>query len=177
MTSSAIVSAVLKEIKYFLDNEGTYLFDTQLEPDKLYALPLIIFDLGEASESARLPGNGITRLDYDLSFRVYNFEANAFDSDDSGYSASLIDWFDNIRQHFENEVWLTADITNLTTNYAFRMEFQGMNKAEPILQNENLVLGYKFNFASISVDQVTSSYVDMVENAFNATGTVVFVGV
>jgi hypothetical protein len=174
MITGDIIHAVLEEIKYFLNGQGTYILDTQIKEDIEYEFPLIIFEFGDGGDSARLPGNGITRIDYDIALRIYNFEPNAYSDEDGGYSSSLLNIIDNVRVFFCNENWQTNEMKALTDKYGFRMEFQGLNKAEPISANDNLVMGYRLLFATIAFDQLTNSTYDMTFGSGNIAGSVVF---
>ena len=174
MITASIITALLGEIKYFLNGVGTYILDVDVKDDIAYEMPLVIFELGDGGLSSGLPGNGITRMDYDISFRIYNFEPNMYDDVDGGFSAGLLDIIDKVRVFLCNEVWLTNEMKALTDNFGFRMEWQGLTKAEPIQSNENLVMGYKLNFESISFDQLTNASYDMLDQSGTVTGTVTF---
>jgi len=173
--TGAIINALMKELKYlFFDREGTVILDTELKDDMSYNFPLCILEIPEAGESARLPGNGVTRLDYDFALRVYNYEPNAYNEDDDSYSVTLLDIIDIVRVHFENETWITQEMINLTTNYAFRLTFGGINRVEPLQDEEKLIMGYRLTFNTIAVDQETDSTTDMTVTAATETGTIVF---
>ena len=163
-----IINAIQKELKYILqDKSCTIILDTQLNNDITYGMPLVIFVITQAPESGRLPGNGITRLDFTFSFQVYNNETGTYGDDESGgYGASLMDIVDTIRNDFENEVWQTQSMVDLTTNYGFRLTFSGITNA-PTLQSESgYIMGFQLGFDSISFDQSTSSSENMlVENS------------
>jgi hypothetical protein len=175
MITGDITHALLEEIKYFLNGQGTFILDTQIKDDMEYSFPLVILELGDAGESSRLPGNGISRIDYDVAFRVYNYEPNAYSDDDGGYSSSLLDIIDKTRDFFCNEIWQTNEMKALTDKYGFRMEFQGMNKAEPMPANDTMVMGYRLNFSTIGFDQLTNASYDAdMPLTGSVTGTVVF---
>jgi hypothetical protein len=174
MITADIIHAIQTEIKYYLDGVGSYVLDTNLANDISFALPLIVIEIKQAPDSARLPGNGITRIDYDIVFRVYNFEPGAYNDEDGGYSASLMDFIDATRQYLCNEVWQTNEMKAITDNYGFRMEFQGIQDAEPLEGEETLYLGQKLTFASIAFDQTTNSTYDMLDQSGTITGNVVF---
>lgn len=177
MILSDIISALTKELKYFfLDKQGTVLLDTELQGDITASFPLCILEISEAPESARLPGNGFTRMDWSFGIRIYAFEPNAYNSDDGGYSASLMQIVDDVRVHFSNEVWLVQEMKDLTTNYAFRLTYGGTVKAESLEIAEKVALGYKHTFESIAIDSNTRNDTDN-ENTTNVnSGTVVFEG-
>jgi hypothetical protein len=177
MILTDIVQALTKELKYlFFDKEGTVLLDTEIQGEVSANFPLCILEIEDAPESARLPGNGVTRFDLNFSLRIHNFEPNAFIDDDNGYAPSLLLFVDTIRQHFENEVWKVQEMVDLTTNYAFRITFAGgPNKAEPIDTEGGIAMGYRIMFNTIAVDQITNSTTNLVPStAGSFTGTIVF---
>jgi len=171
-----IVHAIVEECKYlFLDMNATVILDTQLDSEKVYDMPLCIIEIGDDSESGRLPGNGITRFDLNFSLSVYNYEPNAYNDSDNGYATSLLDITDTVRNYFENEKWTTQEMVNLTSSYGFRLTFQGSNKAQDLVNDDNIVMGRTINFNSIAFDQNTNSSNDIVlASGGTATGTVVF---
>jgi hypothetical protein len=177
MILSDIIHAITEELKYFfIDKAGTVILDTQLADDATYDFPLCIIETDDDSESARLPGNGLTRIDLNFTFRVYNYEPNAYNDDDGGYSTTLLDIIDQVRQYFENETWYTQEMVDLTTNYGFRLTFGGSTKAEPITNQEGkIALGRRITFMSIAYDQETRS-TDLMNITHKGTnsGTVVF---
>ena len=155
--TGSILSAILAEIKYLLGGTGTYILNTQLSAEKTYEMPLCILDMPSAIESAQLPGNGLTRMDFSFTLKVYNYEPNAYDSDDAGYSLALLDIIDTIRNFFVNSNWQTNEMQNLATNYGFRMTFSGVANAETLADNENIILGYSLQFETVAYDQTTAA--------------------
>jgi hypothetical protein len=176
MITSSIVSALMSELKYlFLDREATIVLDTMLKDDMSYHFPLCVLEIPEAGESARLLGNGMTRLDYNFALRVYNYEPNAYNEDDEGYGVTLLDIIDIVRVHFENEVWKTQEMVNLTTNYGFRLTFGGIEKVEPLQDEEKMIMGYRLTFNTIALDSETASTTNItISQAGTKTGTIVF---
>ena len=173
MITSDIITGLLGELKYLLGSQGTYLLDTQLNDDFSGNFPLVILELGDDPGGVQL-GNRTTSVEYDIYMRVYNYEPNAYDSDDGGYATTQLDIIDKVRQYFENEVWQTNNMVNLTNNFAFRMEYQGRTKAEPLQADETLVMGYKLHFASMAYDLGTDSTNDFLEVNQNIAGSVNF---
>lgn len=174
---SDFVQAITKETRTFMSSyNGTVILDTEIKGDDFSAnFPLVILGFDSAGESGRLPGIGATRMDWDFSLRVYAFEPNAYNSDDGGSSAQLLTVIDDIRVHFENEVWMIQEMVDLTTNYGFRCTYQGTNPAEPMTTNEGICMGYKHSFASIAIDLNTNANTDNVNTgAGTNAGTVVF---
>lgn len=175
MILSDITHALLQELKYlFADFQGTFILDTHVKEDVAYNFPLCILELGDGSESARLPGNGLTRIDLDFSFRVYNFEADAYNEEDENYSTSLMDIIDTIRNYFENETWTTQEMVDLTKNYGFRLTFMGINKAESLQSEDKVIIGYRINFSSVAFDNNTNSTYEMMDSSGTVNGTIVF---
>ncbi len=173
--TSNIINAIMKELKYlFLDQAGTVILDTNLKDDATYDFPLCIFELPDAPESARLPGNGRTRIDFDFSLRIYVYEPNAYNEDDGGYAVTLLDIIDTIREYFENETWATQEMVDLTTNFGFRLTFGGINKAESIQVEDKTVMGYRIAFNTIAYDTATDSTYNITATAITETGTIVF---
>lgn len=176
MILSDITHALLQELKYlFADRGGTYILDTNLKEDAAYSFPLCILELGDGSESARLPGNGATRIDLDFSFRVYNYEPDAYNDEDANNATSQLDIIDTIRNYFENEKWTTQEMVDLTTNYGFRLTMTGgITKAEQIQAEEKIIMGYRINFSSIAIDPGTNSSNPMLDQSGAISGMVVF---
>jgi len=177
MITSSIISALMSELKYlFLDRNGTVILETHLKNDISYNMPLVILKISNASNSARLLGNGLTRFEPDIIFRIHNYEPNVYNEDDGGYSVTLVDIIDIVRVHFENEVWKTQEMVDLTTNFGFRMTFDGgPDEDEPIESGQKLTMGFRINFSTISLDSETASTTDItISQAGTKTGTIVF---
>ena len=174
MITSDIIHALQQELKYFMNGQGTYLLDTNLKDDISFNLPLIILEIKTAPESGVMLGNRLTRMEYEIILRVYTIEQGAYNDDDGGYSASLMDFLDSTRQYFCNEVWQTNEMKALTDNYGFRMEFQGVSDAEPLEGEATIHLGQRFTFASIAFDTNTNSTYDYFDANGSVVGTVNF---
>lgn len=174
MFLSDLITAMTKELQtFFADLSGTVILDTGLAQDISGSLPLCIFCIEDSGDSAHLPGQGITRMDYELYFKIYPFEPNSYLSNDSGYSASLADVIDNLRNHLNSEIWLCQEMIDLTTNYAFRIEYQGTTKAEPLQMEAGLCIGFNHHFSSIAFDNTTQDGANGNTTNVNS-GTVVF---
>ena len=154
---SDIIIALQKEMKaFFLSTGGTYLLDTELQDDITASFPLCILDVSDAPDSARLPGNGVTRMEWNFGLRIYSWEPGAYNPDDGGYSAGLLQIVDDLRNYMENEVWATQEMKDLLTDYGFRLTYMGTSKAEPLQMGEKLCLGYKHLFGTIVVEEATA---------------------
>jgi hypothetical protein len=152
-----ILQGIIDECKaLFEDTGGTVLFHTQFKPDKLpnYTMPLFIIHVNEAPDSGQMIG-GVTRLDWQLAFKTYNYEPNAEVEEDSGYSTSLMDISDTVRQHFSQSNVLTESFLALSSDYNFLMEFAGITEADPIVNNEMITKGYNVNFNCAGIDTDT----------------------
>ena len=177
MYLSDLIAAITKELKYlFIEKAGaTVIFDTGLNGDYAGSLPICIFSIEDSNESAQLSGNGITRQDYELYFKIYPFEPNAFLSDDGNYSSDLAQVVDDLRVHFTTEDWIVQEMKDLTTNYGFRMSYQGTGKAEPLTMAEGLCLGFSHHFSTIAIDQNTAHDTYPLDiNTVNVSGEVDF---
>jgi hypothetical protein len=171
-----IIIALTKELKYFfLDKNGTCILDTELSDDITASFPLCILDVSDAPDSARLPGNGVTRMEWNFSLRIYAFEPNAYNSEELNYSANLLQIIDDIRNFFENESWATQEMNDLLTNYGLRITYEGTTKAENIQIGEKLCMGFRHHFSSIAIDQNTEhdTYMDITADGEN-TGEIDF---
>jgi hypothetical protein len=172
---SDIVTAIQKELKYFfLTSKGTVILDTELKEDFTCNLPLCIFSIKSAPESARLPGNGVTRMDWEFSLRIYPYEPNAYNSDDGGYSASLLSIVDDLRNHFENEQWLVQEMVSLTTNYSLRITYNGTTEAESLPLENGECVGFKHMFNTIAIDRTIESTTNMLITDEGISGDVEF---
>ena len=116
----------------------------------------------------------MTRIDWNFGIRIYSYEPNAYNSDDGGYSASLLSIVDNLRDYMEVEKWTTAEMAALQTTYAMRITFTGIDRAENLIITEKICMGYRLSFESIAIDLNTNH--DIMEEMDNltATGEVVF---
>ena len=168
-----LVQALTKELKY-QSGMASVVLNTELREDFTANLPLCIIEIDGAPESAVLPGNSVTRLDWEFALRVYAFEPNAYVSDDSGTSASLLQIIDDIRVHFSNEVFSVQEMIDLRTNYGFRLTFNGITKSEDMNTNEGICMGYRIGFSSIAFDQATNASNDYLNSNQTTTGDVVF---
>jgi hypothetical protein len=151
---SDIVNALFEELKYLLNGRGTQLLDTQLKQPYTGSLPLVVLALEDASSSAQLPG-GWTQIEFDFSFSIYNYEEGSYDND--VYSSSLLSIIDEVRQYFELQKWQTQAMVDLTPTYGFKMLYQGQNRAVDLEGSDNLVMGYKIQFASIAFDTLNDN--------------------
>lgn len=169
------INGLMRELKsYFTNIKGNAILDTEMGEDFTTDFPLCICELSDAPESARLPGNGVTRLDWNFSLRVHAFEPGAYNADDGGYSASLMQIVDNLRVYFEMENWATDEMKALVTNYGFRVTSDGISKAENLSVNEGISMGYRLNFVSIAIESATNQTNDYPATNQTQTGTVVF---
>ena len=155
-----ILNAVMQECKALLaDQAGTVILKTDYKASNLpsYAMPLLLVDLYDATDSVQYPG-GLTRVDWNFAFNSYHNAPDPKVDDDSGYSIGLLDVIDSIRQHFSIGAWLTHGMTNILNNYAFRFTLSGISPADA-LEQEGLIMGYKIIFDSAAVDTGTSGTV------------------
>lgn len=169
------INGLMRELKnYFTNIKGNAILDTEMGEDFTTDFPLCIAELNDAPDSARLPGNGASRLDYNFSLRVHAFEPNAYNSSDDGYSASLMQIVDDLRIYFTMEDWATDEMKTLVTNYGFRVTFDGITKAENLSVNEGISMGYRLNFVSIAIEAATNQSNDYPSANQSVSGTVVF---
>ena len=169
------VSALTKELKYFASsNNMTVILDTELGGDYSASIPLCVICIEDDEESARLSGNGITRMDYNIQFYIYSLEPNAYSSEDGGSSALLLKIVDDLRNYLLIEKWQVQEMIDLTTNYGFRMQFQGAGKAPTLETEKGLCIGRALKFASIAFDQQTNASNDYLNSNQTTTGSVVF---
>ena len=149
-----ILQAVIDECNAFQPS-STIIFKTDFKNDNLptYSMPLILIDLVDAPDSGQSIG-GATIMEWLFSLNSYNYMPNAENSIDNGYSTDLIKVVDDIRRYFTVGVWQTAEMTNIENNYGFKFSLSGIMAADQI-DADGLVLGYKINFISISIDMDT----------------------
>ena len=173
MITNDIVSALMKELKYFFsDKGGNAILNTELNNDFTFTSPLCVLDVRDAGNSGRLIG-GVTKYEPDIDFRVYPLEPNAYNSDDGNYSTDLIKIVDLVRQHFSNEIWLTDEMKALMTNYGFRMSYMGTSRDESLASEEGQILGFKHTFSSIAYDFETLGSTDLTTSNQTASGIVI----
>ena len=170
-----LIAGLMNELKsYFTGISGMAIYDTDLQDDITAIFPLCVLEVNEAPESARLPGNGLTRMDYSISLRVYAYEPNAYNANDGDYSTGLLQIIDDLRVYFQNEVYQTTQMQALSTNYGFRLTYKGTSKAEAIQIAEKICKGFTLNFETIGFDSATRATVDFPDTNQNVSGNVVF---
>ena len=160
----AILNAVIVECRELLkDSGGTVILKTDYRATKLttYSMPLLLLDLVEAPDSGQYPG-GVTRVEWMFALNSYNYEPDSYTDDTSGYSTSLLDVIDTIRQHFSLGIWLTQGMTDILNNYCFKFTLSGIVPADA-LDQDGLIMGYRIVFDSIAIDTDTS-FVQMSES-------------
>jgi hypothetical protein len=152
-----ILDAVLNECKALLtDTGGTVLFKTNYKPANLpnYTMPLILCDLYESEDAKQLLG-GASLLDWMFALNSYNYEPDAYVSEETGYSTSLTKVIDDVRRHFSKGDWLTTDMTGIVEKYGFKFTLSGILPADA-LDQDGLVFGKRIVFDSVSIDTDTS---------------------
>ena len=170
-----IINALTQELKYFVkDNDGMVIFDTELQNDIAFSMPLIILECNETPDSARLPGNGITRMDWRFSVRIYNSEPDSYIDDDTTGSSIHINYSDLIRNYIENEKWATQLMVNLKTNYGLRFTYVGTSQAASLPTEDKTYKGYVHVFETISFDSTIASTTDMTIATQTTTGAISF---
>lgn len=170
-----IINGITQELLYFVkDNEGMVILDTNLQEDMSFSFPLIIIRTNGSPESARLPGNGLTRIDWSLIFDVYTQEPDAYINDDTTGSTSHLSFSDLIRNHLESENWKTQLMVNLTANYGFRMTYSGTSQAPQLQTDDKTYLGYSHNFETIGFDSTIAYTQDMTDDTQTVVGEVEF---
>lgn len=163
-----IMQAVLNECKAFLqqspDGPGTVILEEDYKHTNLltYTMPLCLIDLMDAPEESQWIG-GSTRVDWIFGFNTYQLEPDSYLDDDTTYSTGLMRIVDDIRRHFSLGFWLVPARTDDTQpmamqdvidNYGFKFTLTGKTKARP-LDQEGLILGWRINFDSLAIDDVT----------------------
>lgn len=97
-----ILQSILQETKTLLSGTGaTVLFKTNFVNKKMPDNNgnFVLLEIDNAPDTIQFPG-GLTRCDWNWSFGSYNFEPNAYVDDDTPFSTSLLNFIDQIRQHF-----------------------------------------------------------------------------
>lgn len=126
----------------------------------------VLLDIDDAPESLQYPG-GLTRMDWKWGLSTYNYEPDAMVDDPTDYSTNLLNFIDQIRQHFSlaqygaNGQWLSTEMANVFDTYGFQMTFFGITKADPIDQ-DGVIMGFKIDFESTALDSVTDYVIDTV---------------
>lgn len=97
-----ILQSVLDEAQELLSGTGaTVIFKTNFLPKNLPDNNgnFILLAIEDASESLQFPG-GLTQMNWKFSFNSYAYEPDAYVDDHSGYSTTLLNFIDRVRQHF-----------------------------------------------------------------------------
>lgn len=152
-----ILQAVMNECtEFYKDKGGSFILKTDFANKNLptYSMPLCLCDLIDAEESGQFIG-GVTRMDWRFGINSYNYQPNTTNEDDGGYSTSLLNVIDDIRQHFSKGIFLTQGMADILENYGFRFTLSGIMTADA-LDEDGLVMGYKIIFDSISIDTNTN---------------------
>lgn len=97
-----ILDAILQESKALFSGTGSQVmlktdFLAKATPDNNGTFLLLGID--NASDSLQYLG-GLTNCCYDFGFNSYSWEPDAYVDDNSGYSTSLLNFIDGVRQHF-----------------------------------------------------------------------------
>jgi hypothetical protein len=171
---SDIIKGLTKELKYFCEaNEGMVVLDTNMKEDIAFSLPLIVLCIDTAKTSKRLPG-GLTQMDYDIYVDVYSQAPDAYVDDDTTNSTSHLDYGDLVRNHLENEVWITQEMVDLVNNYTFRLTYSGTTKADNLKTKDSTLKGFKHTFESICYDRAIIQTIDITETAQTVVGSMEF---
>ena len=171
---SDIIRGLTKELKYFCEeNDGMIVLDTNLKEDITFSLPLIVLGVDTAKSSKRLIG-GITQMDFDIYVDVYTQAPDAYIDDETTASTDHLDYGDLLRNHLENEVWITQEMVDLVNNYTFRLTYSGTTKADNLKTKDSTLKGFKHNFESICYDREIIQTTDIIETAQTVVGSVEF---
>lgn len=97
-----ILNAIILENKALLSGTGAQtMLKTNFKTSKLPDTNgnFVLLAIEDAPDTTQFPG-GLTMCVWKWSFGSYNWEPDAYVDDDSGYSTSLLDFIDTIRQHY-----------------------------------------------------------------------------
>jgi hypothetical protein len=170
-----IINAITQELKQFSkDNEAMIIFDTELKNDMSFNLPLIVLECTETPESARLPGNGITRMDWRFTIRCYTTEPDAYIDDETTGSTGHLNFSDDVRNYFEDEIWESTLMLNVASTYGLRLTYSGTSQAPELTTEDKTYKGYSHSFETISFDQGIISTEDMTDQSQTVVGSVEF---
>lgn len=171
---SSITRALTKELKYFCEkNDGMVVLKNKMKDDIVFSLPLIVLGIDAAKPSKRLLG-GITQMDYEIYVDVYTQAPDAYVDDDTTDSTSHLDYGDLVRNHLQNEVWITQEMVDLLNNYTFRLTYAGTVPADDLKTKDSTLKGFKHNFESICYDRSIVQTTNITETAQTVTGSVEF---
>lgn len=169
-----ISDAVLQECKALQSGTGaSVMLKTNLAAMKKesYSGNFILLDIQDAQPSEQYP-NGLTRMDWKLSFNTYQFEGDAMVDDNSGYATGLLNYIDGIREHFSsglvNNLWLTAAMTTVWETWGFQFTFGGITVADA-LEESGFLMGWKIDMESTALDPNTLSIVPSANPLENVT--------
>lgn len=152
-----ILNALLLECRKKLEGTAaTIILKTDYKGTDLatYNMPLLLLDVIGGDESRMFLG-GCTSADWSFGFNVYSYEPDSNQSDPSAYSTGLINFIDQIRQHFSFGVWLTQGMRDIESNYGFRFTLTGILGA-PALDQDGLIMGYQIRMESMAIDESTA---------------------
>jgi len=166
-----IINAVIKEAQAKLKGQGTLLFKTDYNPEKInsYAMPLVLIGMDDAPDAGQCIG-GATIIDWRFDMNIYNYFINADTSEVSNVSIEAMEIIDDMRRHFSTLVeknsvntdrgWLTDEMGEAIQDYSFKFTLSGIGAADPI-DNSGMIKGFKMIFDSIAIDVDTkSTYTD-----------------
>lgn len=157
-----IIDAVQKEAEAFSKENGEFIGQIILKTNFIntgevaYVMPLGLLDILGGSETSQYPG-GVTRVDWNWAFNLYNYYANVYGDDVSGETARLMKWTDQVRRHFSTRNWLTQGMKDIECRYDFRFTLSGVQEADHLKYREGLCKGWRFMFESIALDKETDS--------------------
>jgi hypothetical protein len=164
MITGDIITAIQAEAQALTSDTGAFVGQVILKTDFkdtgeiTYTMPLLMLDIMDGPESTPFCG-GAHKIDWNFGLDIYNYEPNAYGDDTSGYSGSLLDVIDLVRQHFSLRSWLTAGMTALESNYGFRLTLAGIHKASALKYKDGIIMGYRIHFESMAIDDGTDAVV------------------
>jgi len=157
-----IIYAVQQETRALLQStDFTIILKTDFKAGNLptYAMPLILMVLTPEEGSGQLLG-GLTQLEYQWDFEVYNYSPDISGMDPTSTSATLQNVADLIRRHWSNfSTYLSQEMVDAFNNYGIRFTFNGLGNADPLQHPDGLIMGEKIKFDMIAFDDETTGIV------------------
>jgi hypothetical protein len=154
-----IVEALGAELKKLFEGTGTQIIrDSQfkLEDMPVYTAGLVILSLNNANDAQWAIG-GATMADWGIGMKCFFYDDNSMLEDDQGATTQAYNIIDTIKNHFEKEDWLSAEMIAMVPLYGFKMMLTGIEKSTELQsQGGGIIPGYEISFDTWAIDTATS---------------------
>jgi len=157
-----ITSALVDELQFLFDSyKITVLFKNSSKSKandiSSYLMPLVIVERRKSSDSIQQILGGVMIEAWDFAISVYDYEANQELQPDQGFSFSLMEIVNIVKNHFAQRQWFTQSFIDIVNNFSFNMTLTtGVSDAQELGTDNGLCVGFEIDYATIAYDTSTS---------------------